>query len=38
MQWQINPYVFPMLLSAVLASLLALSWPGADARSPAPRP
>ena len=27
MQWQLNPYVFPMLLSAVLASLLAvLAW------------
>ncbi len=27
MQWQINPYVFPMLLSAVLASSLAvLAW------------
>ena len=27
MQWQINPYIFPMLLSAILASLLALlAW------------
>ncbi len=27
MQWQANPYVFPMLLSAILASLLAvLAW------------